>query len=68
MAELTQKQIHDLNLMNRICQTVKLGNLLDSLVRELPKEKHFCNHCFTISEQTDIRGNCISCGAPFGIK
>ena len=28
------------------------------------KEKHFCEHCGTNSENTNSRGNCIACGAP----
>ena len=30
------------------------------------KEKHICKYCSTNSEITDKRGNCVSCGAPFG--
>jgi len=30
------------------------------------KEKHFCKYCHTNSEETNSRGNCIACGAPFG--
>jgi uncharacterized paraquat-inducible protein A len=66
MAELTQMQVNHLNKMTREAYDVQLGTLLNNLLMQLPKEKLFCTHCLTISEKTDKRGNCISCGAPFG--
>jgi hypothetical protein len=52
--------------MTRITNEVQLGTLLNNLLLQLTKEKHFCHHCFSISEETDSRGDCIACGAPFG--
>jgi hypothetical protein len=66
MAELTARQIDLLNRSNRVSHDVKLGTLLNGLLMQVPKEKHFCQHCWTISENTNSRGNCIACGAPFG--
>jgi len=66
MAQLTARQVSNLNKMTRTAYDVQLGTLLNSLLGELPKDKHFCQHCYTISEETDRRGNCIACGAPFG--
>jgi hypothetical protein len=66
--QLTDRQIRHLNKMARITNEVQLGTLLNNLLLQLPKEKHFCHHCFSISEETDSRGNCLACGAPFGIE
>ena len=66
MPHLTDRQINNLNKMTRTAYDVQLGTLLNNLITNLPKEKHFCNSCLTISEKTDSRGNCVSCGAPFG--
>lgn len=66
MNKLTEKQIKNLNLSNRSAYDVKLGTLLNSLIEQIPNEKHFCTSCYTISEKTDSRGNCVACGAPFG--
>jgi len=64
--ELTKLQINQLNKMNRVAYQVNLGDLLNNLIKETSKNKYFCTYCYTISEQTDSRGNCISCGSPFG--
>ena len=62
---LTQSQIGRLNRMTRAAAEVRLGDILNSLLLQLPEEKHFCSACFTISEKTDSRGNCVACGSPF---
>lgn len=29
-------------------------------------KEHHCKYCHSISNEKDMRGNCIACGAPFG--